>query len=249
MNPDTVLKELGLKKNKATVYLSALGIGSGSVVEIASQARLPRTTTHEILGQLAEMGLVGFVTEGRTRIYTAEPPEKLKVLLKEKERQLQSVLPDIRSIMKTKGTRPRVRVYDGVEGVKTVFEDTLTVTDKLLRGILSMADLYKIPGKDYMDDYVKRRVGAGILLQVIRSESKEVEETWPASVAENRELRYARDLVFPMTMYLYDNKVGIIGTEKENFGMIIESEDLYLTQKNLFDTLWEISRIAIQKEI
>ena len=96
-----------------------------------------------------------------------------------------------------------------------------------------MQDLYDIPGKIYMDDYVERRVEKGIKLRVIRSEMKDVEEAWPASTKEKRELHYApKDMIFPMTMYLYDNKVGIISTKNENFGMIIESKDFYETQKH-----------------
>lgn len=51
-----------------------------------------------------------------------------------------------------------------------------------------------------------------------------------------------------MTVYLYDNKVGIIGTEKENFGMIIESLDFYQTQKNLFDVLWQVTRVGKRRD-
>lgn len=245
MDLKSILEELGLKKNKATVYLAALEVGSGTVVEIAKKARLPRTTVHEILQILLDLGVISFISQGRARIYTPEVPDKLKTLLKEKERLLQGALPELRSLMNTRGTRPRVRIYEGVEGVKTVLEDTLTVSNKSQHGILSMADLYKIPGKEYMDDLVKRRVEAGIHLQVIRSEQKDTEETWPSSAKENRELRYAPEgLIFPMTLYIYDNKVGIIGTAKENFGMIIESADFYQTQENLFKIMWDVARIA-----
>lgn len=245
MNIQQVLEELGLKKNKATVYLAALEVGSGTVVEIAKKARLPRTTVHEILQILLDLGVISFISQGRARIYTPEAPDKLKTLLKEKERLLQSALPELRSLMNTKGTRPRVRFYEGIEGVKTVFEDTLTVSNKIQHGILSMEDLYKIPGKDFMDDYVARRVKAGIHLQVIRSEQKDVGETWPSSAQENRELRYAPEgLIFPMTIYIYDSKVGIIGTAKENFGMIIESADFYQTQSNLFNIMWQVGRVG-----
>ncbi len=44
-----------------------------------------------------------------------------------------------------------------------------------------------------------------------------------------------------MTIYMYDKKVAMIGTLKENFGMIIESEDFYKTQLQLFESLWKIS--------
>lgn len=245
MNIEKILAELGLTKSKGAVYLAALNVGTGSVQDIAKVAHLPRTTVHEILQHLSVLGLVGFITKGRTRIYNVQPPIKLKALLKEKERRLETVLPELALLFNTKGIRPRVRFYDGIEGIKTVFEDTLTVSNKLLLGILSMEDLYKIPGKDFMDYYVKERVGAEIKLRVIRSQAKEIEETWPSSGKENRELRYAsEEMIFPMTIYLYDNKVGLIGTQKENFGMIIESSDFYQTMKNLFDVMWQVTRVS-----
>ncbi|MEK7082723.1 MAG: transcriptional regulator TrmB, partial [Patescibacteria group bacterium] len=182
---------------------------------------------------------MSFITKGRRRVYNAESPERLRDALREKERSLEGVLPELLSLLNTGGVRPRVRFYEGTRGVKTVFEDTLTVKDKKLLGILSMADLYVAPGKEFMDDYVKRRVGADINLRVIRSETKEVEETWKTSIGESREARYAPEkMIFPMTVYIYDGKAAIMGTEREQFGMIIESPDFYRTLKNLFEVLW-----------
>jgi len=245
MKLEKTLESFGLSQSEAQVYLAALQENSGSAEAIARRAGLLRTTTHEILGRLVSQGLATYVTKGRSRIYTAERPTKLRTLLKDKERALDAAMPELEALAKVKGIRPRVRFYEGLAGVKAVFEDTLTVSDKQLRGILSMEDLYQTPGKEFMDSYVQRRVAAGIKLRVIRSEAKEVEETWPSSTEENRELRYAPSgLVFPLTMYLYDGKVGIIGTQKENFGMIIESDDFFQTQRNLFETTWEVGRIG-----
>lgn len=247
---EKTLEEVGLKGQKAAVYLAALQLGAAKGQDIAEQTGVPRTTALEILESLHRMGMVSFVTKGRTRLYSAEPPAKLESILKEKERKLKAIMPELLSLETTQGNRPRVRFYEGIAGVKTVFEDTLTVRSKKLRGILSMADLYDVPGKDYMDEYVERRIATGIELNVIRSQSKEVEETWFTSKEENRMVHYAPDgMVFPMTMYLYDNKVGIIGTQKENFGMILESEDYYQTQKNLFDVLWEQSTVGQPKKM
>lgn len=44
--------------------------------------------------------------------------------------------------------------------------------------------------------------------------------------------------------YIYDDKVGIVGTERENFGMIIESHELCLTLTNLFSVLWQVTRVG-----
>ncbi|MBI3120206.1 MAG: helix-turn-helix domain-containing protein, partial [Candidatus Kerfeldbacteria bacterium] len=168
MNIEKILGELGLPKNKGAVYLAALQVGTGSVQDIAVKAGLPRTTTHEILGQLVKSGVANLTTRGRTQYYTAESPKKLLRILQDRQRKLEDVLPELLSMTQTSGIRPRVRFYEGVEGVKTVFEDTLTVRSKLLQGILSMADLFVIPGKPFMMDYVERRVRAGIQLHVIR---------------------------------------------------------------------------------
>lgn len=245
MRIEHILKDFGLGPKKASVYLAALQVGSGTVQDIAAKAGIPRTTAHEILRMLRGMGLVHFTTRGRTQIYTAEKPTKLQAILRDRQAKLERALPELLSLYKTSSARPSMRVYEGVEGVKSVFEDTLTVSDKRLYGILSMEDLYDVPGKDYMDDYVKRRVEAGIHLDVIRSEVKDVERTWSPSARELRELRYApKPFVFPMTVYLYDAKVAIMGTQNETFGMIIESREFYTTLKNLFDVLWDVSRIA-----
>ncbi|MBI4281563.1 helix-turn-helix domain-containing protein [Candidatus Uhrbacteria bacterium] len=249
MNLEKTLEEFGLEKSKGSVYLAALAVGTGSAQDVAKKAELPRTTAHEILQQLVGMGLVNFITKGRSRIYSVEHPEKLKKIFEERKRKLDAVLPELSSLFNIKGTRPRVRFYDGAPGVRTVFDDTLTVKDKKLYGILSMADLYKIPGKAFMDDYVEKRVRAGIRLRVIRSAAKEIEETWPTSAKENREMHYApAEMIFPMTIYIYDNKVGIIGTEKENFGMIIESEEFFQTLKNLFEVLWQVTRVGKRRD-
>ncbi|EKD43466.1 MAG: transcriptional regulator, TrmB [uncultured bacterium] len=245
MKIEQVLSNLGLSKNKGLIYLTLLQVGTGSAQEIANKANLPRTTVHEILQHLLVLGVVNYSVNGRGRIYTAEPPDKLKYLLKDKEKQLENVLPELFSMFNVGGVKPKTRYYEGIAGVKTVFEDTLTVKNKILCGILSMSDLFKIPGKEFMTDYTVRRINAGIKLKVIRSETNEVEETWPHSVAENRELHYAsREMVFPMTMYFYDNKVALIGTEKENFGMIIESADFYKNQMNFFEVMWQVTRVA-----
>ncbi len=238
-----ILKECGLSASKSQVYLAALQVGTGTAQDIAAKAGIPRTTAHEILQQLKNAGLVNFTTKGRTLFFTAEKPTKIQTMLRDRERKIVSVMPELLSLYKTQGARPSVRVYEGLEGVKTVFEDTLTTSTKKLYGILSMADLYDVPGKDYMKDYVNRRVAAGIVLNVVRSEEKEAEETWSTSTTEHRELRYApRSFIFPMTVYLYDNKVAIVSTQKETFGMIMESQDFYATLKNFFDIMWQVSR-------
>lgn len=245
MNINQILEGLGLDGKKSQVYLAAIQLGQSSAQEIAKKAGLKRPTTTEILEGFVSRGLMNFVTEKRTRIFTAEPPQRLIDLLHEQERRAKTIIPQLEAMYGKAIYRPRVQFYDGTEGIKTVYENTLTVSTKELRGILSMQDLYKIPGKSYMDDYVTRRISAGIKLRVVRSAEMEVESSWPSSRLQNRELRIApKDMIFSMTMYLYDGKVALIGTEKEKFGVIIHSSEFYQMQSNLFELLWQNTAAA-----
>ena len=245
MDLKQTLGSFGLEGKKADVYLVALQLGSASAQEIAKRAGLKRPTVVEVLEGLVRRGLMSVVTEKRTRMFAVEPQRKLLAQAEEQERQARLVLTSLEALYGKSRSRPSVQFYEGIEGIKTVYEDTLTASKKKLRGILSMRDLYEVPGKTYMDDYIKRRIDAGITLQVVRSEQKDIEKTWNASRKELRELHLApAEMIFAMTMYLYDDKVALIGTQKENFGLIIHSQDFFVMQSHLFETLWQVTRVA-----
>jgi HTH-type transcriptional regulator, sugar sensing transcriptional regulator len=245
MKLEKVLAELGLAKNKGNVYLAALQVGTGTVQQIAKKARLPRTTVHEILQQLAGLGLVSFVFKGKSRIYTATHPEKLESILKGYERHLNIALPEFMSIYRTTGKKPLVRFYEGSEGVKTVLEETLNPKDPTFRFILSVQDLFKTVGKKYMDGYVSRRIALGIRIKVVRSMVKDVPGVWPSSHRENREVHYASEgMIFPMTFCIYDKKVAVISSQSENFAMVIESTEFYQVMKAMHEVLWQTSRVG-----
>jgi hypothetical protein len=155
---------------------------------------------------------------------------------------VREALPELESLYNISEFKPKIRYYEGLEGYKTVYEDTLTVSNKPLYGILSMRDLLDTLGEEFMDNYIKKRVTAGIRLQVIRSEPKEVKPIWKESVEELRTLRFAPDgFIFPLTMYIYDNKVSLMSSRRENFGLIIESREFMQTQKAMFEVLWQAS--------
>jgi sugar-specific transcriptional regulator TrmB len=241
LNPKK-LKEFGLNEKEAAVYIALLELGEAKAQEIAKKARVVRPAVYDVLNRLKEDGLVGTINKGKVAYFVANSPDTIKRNLEDKQKSFDQLLPELKSVFNTTKTKPKILFYEGIEGVKTVFEDTLTTRDKTLLGILSMEDLFKDPGKNYMDDYVRRRVKLGHTLRVIRSKPKEVASIWPTSAEEGRELRNPpENMVFEMTTYIYDDKVGLISTEKENFGMIIESKEFSQNMRHLFEALWQIS--------
>lgn len=236
------LQQLGFDDSKTKVYLSLLQLGQAKVYEIARRSDMTRPTTYDVLNKLVLDGLVSFMERRGVRYYSIEDPRAIERQVNEKQRLVTALLPQLLSLYQTSVVQPKIRFYEGVEGIKTVVGDTLTVHEKKLCSILSVIDMFSIPGKEWMLDYVDRRVRSGVTLRVIRSKPQEVKEYWPTSKAALRELRYTpAGMVFAMTTYVYDNKVAFISSKKENFGLIVESEEVSQTYKNLFEALWQVS--------
>lgn len=245
MSSNTVasaLSQFGLTHNQTRIYRALLELGEAKVQEIAKKARILRTTTYEVLEQLKNLGIVGMYNRHGVRLYMAEPPRALERILDEKKKSIHEILPELESLYNISEFKPKIKYYEGLEGYKTVYEDTLSVSNKQMYGILSMQDLLDTLGEEFMEQYIQKRVTAGIHLRVIRSEPKEVKPIWKESAQELRTLRYAPEgFVFPLTMYIYNNKVSLMSSRRENFGLIIESQEFMQTQKALFEVLWHAS--------
>ncbi len=244
MRLERALAQVGITRKKARVYLAALELGEVPVTVLARKAGIGRTTAYDVVQRLAKDGLLVTVKKQGRFYVSAEEPARLVRLLEERQSALNGLLPELKSIYNRSTVKPRIRFYEGIEGLRTVLEDTLDCRRRELDAVLSMADLREAPG--HQDEYIARRVARGIRLRVVRSRVKEIGDgIWPTSETELRELRYAPNgLVFGMTTWIYDDKVSFISSLRENFGMIIESSEFCQLMRNLFTVLWQASTPA-----
>ncbi|MFH1207212.1 MAG: helix-turn-helix domain-containing protein [Patescibacteria group bacterium] len=243
------LEKFGLNQKQAEVYLACLELGQSSVQRIADKTEIKRTSVYDLLQNLIDKRLVTQTIKGKKRLFVPEDPETLKKSIRQKEMELDALLPQLKSMFYVPGVKPRMEYYEGVAGVKTVLEKTLQSKEKTLRSILPLKDILDLVGEEFFENLTQNRIKNGYYLRTLRPEIKEVAQTvekykWGTSVKDKREVRLApTDFKFSMTMYLYDDIVSIISSRKENFGMIIKSEELAYNQKALFDVLWKISKL------
>src|SRR3989344_8697045 len=147
INMHELLVKSGLSENESKVFLVLLELGRGTVTEITRGAGLNRTTGYDILDNLVAKGLASISGKEPKQEYIAESPDKIVLLIEnqinEKEKQLKkikSVLPEMKSIHNIAG-RPKVRFYGGTQGLKDVYEDTLT-SHEPIRAYASVGDMH-----------------------------------------------------------------------------------------------------------
>ena len=236
------LARIGISGKRARFYLAALELGEASVQDVARLCGITRTTGYALLEKLRDEGVVTQIQKaGRTHV-VAEDPDVLLRNLDDRRAALADLLPELRSVYAGGMKGPRFRLYEGVEGIRTVLNTILLAKTDTLRGMLSMKELLCFPGEEELSRFVEKRVAGKKNLRVIRAASEEVDDIWASSEEERREVRYTpTPAPLTMTTFIYDNQVAVISSEKENYGLIIESDGYANVQGTLFEALWMAS--------
>ena len=238
------LAQIGINGTLYKLYTAAIELGEAPIAEVAAHAGMVRTTAYDALSRLEQEGLITLQEKRGKRYVIAHDPNTLMEKLEGRRQMLSELLPQLRSMYNRAKGKPQIRFYEGVEGIRTALRDTLTTTEtpKVVRGILSMEELMQTPGQEEMDQFINDRVDAGIWLKVLRSEQKDVEPIWPSNNETLRELRYCPpDMMLSMTTFIYDQRVCLISSKKENYGLIIDSVEFAAMQRTLFDAIWALS--------
>jgi len=238
------LLEVGFSNKEADVYLAILMLGRGSASKIARKSHILRTTVYDILGSLFNKGLVTLSGKGSKQEYVAESPDKLKDYIKEqltkKQNELKEaenvLVPQLKSIHNVKN-RPKVMFYEGMDGLKQVYEDTLTSHETIL-AYANVEEMHSaFPG--YFPEYYKKRAACGIHIRAIGPRTKANIERVSFDNDEKR-----KSLLVPVDKYtfkpeinIYDNKI-MIASWKEKLGIIIESEEIADAMKKIYELAW-----------
>lgn len=234
------LEKLGLNQKEQEIYFALLQLEKASANQIAYKAKIKRPTTYDILYRLVQQGFIGETREGKKRFFVANSPEGTLQLLEEQKRQFKEDLPQLLSIFNIKAKRPKVAYFEGIEGIKQLYEDTLLV---LKRGdeLLAYVGEYEIPELDeYMHDYVIRRAKKGIRARGIAENKPGIKEFTKENKAQLRITKLVDEKEYKLKneINIYANKVIIITFKPELFGVMIESKEVADTQRAIFEMAW-----------
>lgn len=236
-----VLEQFGLQGKKADVYLAALELGSSTVIEISKKAGIKRTTCYDIIQDLVREGLISETSKGKKHLFVGEDPEKIQRNLKNKERLFSEILPQLQSIHNVRGAKPKIRFYEGKEGLKEVYEDTLKHGGEIL-GFASY-DIINVLGKEWADEYLRKRVKAGIHARGMIPGTQPMMRDF---ISKDQEQRRSTKVIDPKK-YPFSIEINVYGhnrvalmSAKEEMGLIIEGAEIHNTMKLIFQLIWDL---------
>jgi HTH-type transcriptional regulator, sugar sensing transcriptional regulator len=237
-----VLEQFGLVGKKADVYLAALELGSASAIDISKKAGIKRTTCYNVLLDLINEGLISQTSIGKKHLFAGEAPEKIQRQLQNKERLFSEILPQLKSIHNARGKKPKIRYYEGKEGLREVYEDTLNHGGKEILGFISY-DVVNALGKEWMDGYVKRRVKKGVYGKAIAPSTKAIMDDYIKKDQEQRrstKLISSEEFPFSIEINIYGYQHVALISSREEIGIIIEGQEIHNTLKLIFNLVWKL---------
>lgn len=241
----TDLEDLGLSEEEAKVYMALLELGSSYVSSIAKKAGVHRVNCYHTLGNLVRKGVVSSFTKNNLKYFSVESPKILVNKVEERFNKAQKLLPELLSITNALTYKPKIQYYEGLEGIKNIFEDTLGAEEELL-GYTNLAALPNVITEEYTRDYAKQKIDAGIktrMLSPISDEAlKYLDKYYPKGFDPNLvEIFFVnpKEFMFEYEINIYGDRVSIVSLNPDELmGMIIESPVYAKTQRAVFNLAW-----------
>ena len=246
MSDESLLQRVGLSRVEAKIYLSLLKGGPTSIRQLAAVTKVNRGTVYESIKSLVTIGLVSVKVVGSRSKYSAESPEKIQQIITEKQAQFKSVerdaktlMPELMAYAKATAEEPKVRFYEGDEGVANILRDVLATTGKLDKKeyyVYSSRSLRQYLYRRF-PNFTTQRIHDGIFAKVIGVGTGGD----PAELSERKIIEDDSYETSSSYNIIYGDKVAMISVSSDltPYGVVIEEAGVAAMQRLLFNRLWD----------
>jgi sugar-specific transcriptional regulator TrmB len=244
-----ILRKLGLSQNEIKTYLALLSLGKTTTGPLVKRTGIPSSKIYSTLDSLVEKGAVGFVVQGKMKLFSANRPEVLGHLIDLKEqdleqtkREFESVLPSLAAEYAAEKQTYGVEMLEGVRGIKSVYDFSL--------GLLQAGDCmytmgYPVLASELLDAYFRdyhRKLGQKKLVAKIIYDY----DTWFAKKRAPRphaEQRYLpKGIHTPGFIHIVKDYVAImVVTEKQKTAILIKNKEVAESYLQYFNLIWGVS--------
>ncbi len=240
-----ILTSLGLSPAEQQVYRSLLE-GATSARDVQSSTNMKRPTVYYALQQLEQLGLVAKHGSNKTWQYKLESPEKLNILVTQKQQALTTLEARTTAFVQSFSQSPAeaavtVTHFETLASVTQAILFTLYCKEKCIRSIVPRDNFFERVGTDFKKDYVTEKSRRNV-------KTRAIWETVPEPAIINT---YYTDIeMIPMpknmcgsfntTLFMYDSKVlYVYPSLQKPHAILIDAPEHAAITKAMFETIWK----------
>lgn len=241
-----LLQQYDFTEREAKVYLAGLSLGSAPWSTIARHTGEKRVTVYAILKELIKRGIFTSVVRGEVTYFAPISPEQLAYIYEEKYRTLKEKLPELTAMMDKAGNKPKMKYFEGEEGIKHLYNELLESSSPLY-AFLSDGEINPKLQHYLNTEFVQRRIEKQISASVIVSKERSDEYLQTTKVSKTMK-KYTTIKTVEETLLAFEGEIVLYGensilcalySNEEMVGYSLQSKQLYRTLKSIFDFIWK----------
>ena len=235
---EQVLEQAGMSKKQAKIYLAALALGETTIKEIAQKSGIRRTTIYDVIQEMVDAGYIKLTSHGARRKFLAATPSEVQFIIKRRVSAIQGVLEDLIQISNVEKAKPKVWFFEGIEGLKNAFSDTLKYPESEIYQWGSR-DLLDVLGEDWATKYMIRRANEKIFAKTLSPDLPDVRRYKKMDEKHYREIRLVdpKKFLFEIELDVYGSRLAMISV-KDQMAVVIESKPIANTLKAIHKMCW-----------
>ncbi|MDD5192350.1 MAG: helix-turn-helix domain-containing protein [Candidatus Nanoarchaeia archaeon] len=243
------LEAVGFTKGEVKVYLSLLKLGETTTGRIIEKSKITGSKVYEILNKLIEKGLASYIIKEKTKYFQATSPRRLLDYVNKKQeefidekKEIEHILPELELIQKTKQKIQSSQIFEGYEGVKTVFSlilDSLKPSEEYYAFSLG-EELRNENIMLFLQNYHIKRIAKRIKVKIIANLSEKSLFKGLYRL-KGLEVRYYKDSV-PLGVFIFKDYIATFTFKEKPTCFLIKSEQISNSYKNFFESLWKLAK-------
>jgi sugar-specific transcriptional regulator TrmB len=243
---ERILTENGFNDKEARVYLAVLQAGEATVASIASKAHIERTTVYSLLEDMKQKGLISITKRRGIQYLSALPPRVLVDRFKQSASLAEQALPALLEMAYASPLKPRIRFYEGIEGLKEILLDFSHSKQQSM----GFTDYEAMPKELFA--FIRKRVvpnrrerGIAVQLIVPRNETNvRLQKEDSVHFGEHRLVDFPLKHGAVEVLLYGESSVAFLSFSSELFGVIIDSSAIHQTLENIFQLVWRSAEPA-----
>jgi sugar-specific transcriptional regulator TrmB len=235
------LEELGLEESEARLYLTMLGAGPTTVLQLSRASGMKRANIYNLIDRLVELGLARIEPRGFKRVFVAEDPENLKVLLQRKKKALEETLPFLQELSQNKGGTAFIKYYQGLNAIREVYESLLReVRPKDEYLVLSNQEAWEALDPDFFPDFQVRRGKLPINIRLIFQRTASSLQSYQFQKNINAKIRLLEEnTTLTTNLIILPHKVVIHQLVAPHLAIVIENQNVVKMHREMFEIIWQ----------
>ncbi len=237
-----LIKALGLAgfhEKETKIYLAFLELGKGTVYKVAKVAELKRPIAYVVSEKLAKKGYLVKFPAKKTTLYQAIDPSVIFRKMQDNAKIFFEMLPIFETLTNKYSQRPKITYSENKDGILNIYEKLNNYSDQFyvssyarieerFPGIIDhwiksyRHNRRKIHGRHLVPDTSKERILAKKFIEI------------------GQFVRFSKDIQsIKMDFSVCGDMLAITSLGEKFFAVTIESTDLSLSLKPIFEIAWE----------